>query len=137
MAAIAVVVAVGAFAAVVSLLDDERSSSSASTTTSTAPSTTSTSTAAGGSWFAVLRSDLDDRITAAQLEPEVSPFGDRGQVIDTDEFRTGDGRPPDYFPTAGVIAAVVGPFASHDAVAGWCAAERAPEPCTVRQLVPA
>jgi hypothetical protein len=112
--------------------DDGAASTSASSTSSSSTSTTAT---ASGAWFAVLRSDLDTRATSAQFQPTVAPYGDRGRVVDTDEFRTGTGAAPDFYPRPGVLAAVVGPFGSLDEATQWCTAERAGQSCTVRQLV--
>jgi hypothetical protein len=135
LALLALVVGVGAFTAVVAIAGDDddsavTASSSSSTSSTTAPAATSSS------WFAVLRSDLDTRTTAAQLQPTVAPFGDRGRVIDTDDFRTGDGTAPDFYPRPGVVAAVVGPFSTAAEASTWCSTERPGQSCTVRQLVP-
>jgi len=69
------------------------------------------------------------------MEAELTEIGRKGHVIDTDDFRTGDGQEPTYYPAPGLLAAVVGPFGSITEVRAWCADFDGTRGCHARQLV--
>jgi hypothetical protein len=110
----------------------------APTTTTVAPATTTTSPPppATGSWFAVVQSAPKGGADRNALAAAVAPYGDRGRVIDTDSYRSGNGQAPDYLPAGGLLAAVVGPFASYGETRAWCASHQGEYGCHARQLVP-
>jgi hypothetical protein len=87
-------------------------------------------------WYAVIRSDHTGAITVAELTEDAAVHGAGGHVVDTDHYRNGDGRPPDRYPSADVLAATVGPFADEGAVDEWCATTRPNQGCNTRQFVP-
>jgi Ni/Co efflux regulator RcnB len=116
------------------------STASSSTSISTSTSTSTTALPAQdqpSGWYAVVLSGPKDGTSRAGLEREVEPYGDRGSVIDTDRYQTGDGLGPRYLPRAGVLAAVVGPFAGYDETRTWCELARSGNgDCNARQLIP-
>jgi hypothetical protein len=133
--------AVIAFTVVVVLSsDDPLAGGATGATTSTsaaAATTTSASVSADGvatGWYAVVRSDVDSRTTPAAFASAAAAYGNRGHVIDTDAYRTGDGKAPDFFPSAHVVALVVGPFTTLQEATAYC--EGTETACSVRQLVP-
>jgi hypothetical protein len=115
------------------------------TTSSTAPPTTTSTAAtvapapsAGGvsGWFAIVQSGPKGGTDREALADAIDEHGDRGHVIDTDAFLTGDGLEPEYYPAPGIYAAVVGAFASFDQARAWCTQTFGDAPCHARQLIP-
>jgi hypothetical protein len=114
----------------------------ASTTTSTSTTTTVAprpEPVAGSlqGWYAIVQSGPKEGTNREALADAVAEYGNRGHVIDTDDFRTGDGLAPGYLPRAGILAAVVGSFGSFDDARAWCAQAAGGGPCSARQLIPA
>ena len=110
---------------------------SPSSTTSVPPSSSTTTTPAGPSgWFAVVQSAGKDGADRDAMEADLAELDAEGQVIDTDDFRTGDGQGPAYYPAPGLLAAVVGPFDTLVDVRSWCATYDGDAGCHARQLVP-
>jgi hypothetical protein len=87
-------------------------------------------------WFAVVRSAGKGGADRDAMEADLAELHAEGQVIDTDDFRTGDGQGPAYFPAPGLIAAVVGPFGTLGEVQSWCATHGDDSGCHTRRLVP-
>jgi cell division septation protein DedD len=87
-------------------------------------------------WFVVVSSGRKPGSNPNNLARAIAAYGERGRVIDTDQFRTGRSGAPEYLPSPGVYAAVVGPFGSFDAAREWCGAARPGQTCFVRQLFP-
>ena len=109
---------------------------STSTTTVPATSTTTTTPTGPSGWFAVVRSAGKDGADRDAMEADLAELHAEGQVIDTDDFRTGDGQGPAYYPAPGLIAAVVGPFGTLGEVQSWCATHGDDSGCHTRRLVP-
>lgn len=86
-------------------------------------------------WVAVIRSEFPGQITIEQLQQAVAPFAG-GFVITTDDYVSGGGQPPEFYPRAGVLAGVVGMFSSGAEVDAWCASNRPSGGCLARQLLP-
>jgi hypothetical protein len=110
----------------------------ATTATTAAPDTTTATappTAVPPGWYAVIESAPKDAGSRDALRSEVARYGARGMVIDTDDYRTGDGQAPEYLPAPGVLAAAVGPFSSLDEVQTWCAGHDGDRGCHARQLL--
>ena len=108
-----------------------------SSTTSVPPTSTTTTTLAGPSgWFAVVQSAGKDGADRDAMEADLAELDAEGQVIDTDDFRTGDGQAPAYYPAPGLLAAVVGPFGALAEVQSWCATYDGDSGCHARQLMP-
>jgi len=106
-------------------------------TTSVPPTSTTTTTPAGPSgWFAVVQSAGKDGADREAMEADLAELDAEGHVIDTDDFRTGDGQGPGYYPAPGLLAVVVGPFGTLAGVQSWCATYDADAGCHARQLVP-
>lgn len=137
LAVVALLASGSAFATVLVLTDDDDPQPvGLDDVTSTSGGVSSTTTAESGRWFVVLRSDVDATASRDAFAATVAEYGERGAVIDTDDYRTGDASPPDFYPRAGVVAAVVGPFRTHDDAQAWCNQNDAGG-CSIRQLIPA